>query len=256
MIFKTQQDPRRAGLAATLSAGAGLAVLLSAGQAFAAPPAAETKKPAPKPPTVSELVVTAEHKEPGEVVGDIKPDLQLAPEDVAAYGVSTITDLLDELGPEIGSNSGRGGEGPAILVNGRRISGFNEIRNIPTEAILRVDILPEEAALKYGFSANQRVVNIVLKDHFGSQLADISGGGSTAGGAASGQAETGITRISGERRLNLDLKYNPQASLTEAQRGVTPLTTEPSLDLAGAPVDDRRFRTLIAESRRSPPTRS
>jgi hypothetical protein len=29
--------------------------------------------------------------------GDIKPDLQLTPEDVAAYGVSTITDLIDQL---------------------------------------------------------------------------------------------------------------------------------------------------------------
>jgi len=232
-----------------LCSGVSVAVLLSASAAFAAsPPAAKT--PASKPNTVSELVITGEHKQPGEVVGDIKPDLQLAPEDVATYGVSTIADLLDELGPEIGGNSGRGGEGPAILVNGRRISGFNEIRNIPTEAILRVDILPEEAAPKYGFSANQRVVNIVLKDHYGSQLADLVGGATTAGGAASGQAEAGVTRISGERRFNLHLNYSAQASLTEAERGVTPLSLGPALDLAGAPVDDRRFRTLVAENRK------
>ena len=111
------------------------------------------------------------------MIGDIKPDIQFQPEDIQAYGVSTITELLDELAPEIGSNSGRGGEGPAILVNGKRISSVNEIRNLPTESILRVDILPEEAALKYGFSANQRVVNIVLKDHFGAKLLpDVLGG--------------------------------------------------------------------------------
>jgi len=251
VILGDPQRPQPAGLATVLAAGASLAALLYASAAVAAPPAAaEAKKPTPKPNTVSELVITADQRQPGEVVGDIKPDLQLAPEDVAAYGVSTITDLLDELGPEIGGNSGRGGEGPAILVNGRRISGFNEIRNLPTEAILRVDILPEEAALKYGFSANQRVVNIVLKDHYGSELADIVGGATTAGGAAAGQAEAGVTRISGERRMNLDLKYNPQASLTEADRGVIPLATSPTLDLAGNPVDDRRFRTLVAESQK------
>jgi hypothetical protein len=35
----------------------------------------------------------------------------------------------------------RGGS-PVILLNGRRIAGFQEIRDLPTEAILRVDILP------------------------------------------------------------------------------------------------------------------
>jgi iron complex outermembrane receptor protein len=227
-----------------LRAGACAAALMTAAsgvQAAAAP------APAPKPGTVSEVVVTAQ---PGAVVGDIKADLQLAPEDVAAYGVSTITDLLAELAPEIGSNSGRGGEGPAILVNGRRISGFNEIRNLPTESILRVDILPEEAALKYGFSANQRVVNIVLKPSYGSELADLTGGATTVGGAAAGQAEVGVTRIAGERRFNLDLKYNPQASLTEADRNVIPLATAPSLDLAGNPIDQRRFRTLVPDTQK------
>jgi iron complex outermembrane receptor protein len=236
-------------LRSSLRAGAGVAALLGGSQALAAE---APKAPSPsRPATVSELVVTAERKaEPGAVVGDIQPDLQLQPQDVQAYGVSSITELLAELAPEIGSNSGRGGEGPAILLNGRRISGFNEIRNLPTEAILRIDILPEEAALKYGFSANQRVVNIVLRSSYGSELVNLQAGASTAGGAASGQVEVGATRIDGERRFNFDLKYNPQASLTEADRNVTPRTTGPVLDLAGNPVDERRFRTLIPESQK------
>jgi hypothetical protein len=242
-----------------LRAGVCAAALLAASGALAAPAPApavtDARKPAaapvPETGTVSELVVTAQPRvESGAAVGDIKADLQLQPQDVAAYGVSTITDLLAELAPEIGSNSGRGGEGPAILVNGRRISGFNEIRNLPTESILRVDILPEEAALKYGFSANQRVVNIVLKPSYGSELADLVGGATTAGGAAGGQAEVGVTRIAGERRFNFDLKYNPQASLTEADRGVIPLTAGPTVDLAGNPVDARRFRTLVSDTQR------
>ncbi|MBS0360782.1 MAG: TonB-dependent receptor, partial [Proteobacteria bacterium] len=238
MILRPSTISLRLFLCATAS--------LVAGAAAAAP------APAPKTgATVSEITVVAPPKiEPGVVVGDIKPDLQLQPQDVQAYGVSTITELLDELAPEIGSNSGRGGEGPAILLNGKRISGLNEIRNLPTEAILRVDILPEEAALKYGFSANQRVVNIVLKDHVDAVLADLQGGMATAGGGASGQAESGITRISGEHRLNLDLKYTPVASLTEAQRKVLPLPGTPATDLAGNPVDQRPFRTLVSESQK------
>ncbi|HEY3950499.1 hypothetical protein [Phenylobacterium sp.] len=244
MILRPPTSPLRLILCAT--AGFAAPLMACAGAAAAAP------APAPKSgSTVSEVTVTAPPKiEPGAVVGDIKPDLQLQPEDVQAYGVSTITELLSELAPEIGSNSGRGGEGPAILVNGRRISGINEIRNLPTEAILRVDILPEEAALKYGFTANQRVVNIVLKDHVDAVLADLQGGMATEGGGASGQAEAGVTRITGERRLNLDLKYTPVASLTEAQRGILPLPGSPTVDLAGNPADPRPFRTLVPESQK------
>jgi hypothetical protein len=196
--------------------------------------AAEAPKPAPsndKPKTVSEVVVQPEASGKGAVVGDIKPDIQLQEQDVQAYGVSSITELLDELAPLTNSNAGRGGEGPAILVNGRRISSLNEIRNLPTEAILRVDILPEEAALTYGFTANQRVVNIVLKDHVGADLLVASGGAATEGGGASGQGEAGRTRISGDRRFNIDLKVSGQASLTEAQRSLT------SLAAGAAPFD-------------------
>jgi iron complex outermembrane receptor protein len=228
---------------------AGLALSLAAttsalAQTAAAPHPAPTTAAA-KAVTVKELEIVGERaNEVSGAAGDIKPDLQLTPEDVAAYGVSTITDLIDQLNPEIGGNSGRGGEGPAILINGRRISGFNEVRNIPTEAIQRVDILPEEAALTYGFSANQRVVNIVLKSSFGAQMVDLGGGASFAGGGASYQAETSTTRIAGERRFNLSLKYNRQDALTESDRNVTPLATDPTLNLAGGAADQRPYRTL------------
>jgi hypothetical protein len=231
----TRHDPKSCGpdLRARLIAGAALA--LACGPALAAEaPAPAPAADAPKPKTVGEVVVQPSAVAKGTVVGDIKPDLQLKEQDVQAYGVSTITELLDELAPLTNSGAGRGGEGPAVLVNGRRISSLNEIRNIPTEAILRVDILPEEAALTYGFTANQRVVNIVLKDHVGADLLAANGGAATEGGAAAGQGEIGRTRISGDRRFNIDLKYNRAAALTEAERSLTSLATgNAPFDLAG-----------------------
>src|SRR3546814_6740550 len=65
--------------------------------------------------------------------------------------------------PQTRSGRGRGGGRPVILVNGRRISGFGAVRNIPPEAIAKVEIFPEEVALQYGYSATERVVNFVLK---------------------------------------------------------------------------------------------
>ena len=86
--------------------------------------------------------------------------------DIRATGATDITELLDALAPQIGSARGRGGERPVLLLNGQRISSFRELRDLPTEAIQRVEILPEEVALKYGYRADQRVVNFILRERF------------------------------------------------------------------------------------------
>jgi iron complex outermembrane receptor protein len=197
--------------------------------------------------TVSGLTVTA-HKPvyanmPGAVVGDIEPELMLGPSDVQSYGVSTVTDLLNELAPETRSDRGRGGETPVVLLNGRRISSLNEIMNIPTEAILRVDILPEEVSLKYGYTADQRVVNIVLRRRFRATTVEGQGGGPTEGGEVTGQGELDLLHIRRDDRLNLDLKYQGASGITDSARGIiepTPLTPP----TAGIPIpgnlgDDR-----------------
>ncbi len=75
MTFNKRQPFLRAGVCAS-------ALLATTHSLAAEAPKAKAQPPA-KPPTVSELVVTAEPKaELGAAVGDIKPDLQLAPEDV------------------------------------------------------------------------------------------------------------------------------------------------------------------------------
>jgi iron complex outermembrane receptor protein len=205
------------GLAMTLRGGvcaAPLAALLvtaapafaqSAVQTQAQPAAAKTAAPprraraltpADDPPEVSEIVVTAGktvyQTQPGAVAGDIEPEVQLSPAQIQSYGVSTVTELLDELAPQTRSDRGRGGGSPVVLLNGRRISGFNEIRDIPTEAILRVDILPEEVALKYGFTADQRVVNIVLRRRFRAETVDVRAGTPTEGGSVTGRRRATI----------------------------------------------------------------
>lgn len=176
----------------------------------------------------NELTVTARPRDyahqPGAVIGDIKPELQLGPADIQTYGVSSVTELLSELAPETRSDRGRGGGAPVVLLNGRRISGLGEIQNIPTEAILRVDILPEEAALKYGYTADQRVVNIVLRRRFRAITAEAAGGGPSQGDEATGQAELDLLRIRRDDRLNLDLQYKGASGITDGDRSLTPAT--------------------------------
>ena len=84
----------------------------------------------------------------GSVIGDIPPENVLDSRDVRATGATSIDDLLEALAPQIGSAPGRSAGRPVLLLNGQRISGFRELRDIPPEAIERMEILPEEVALK------------------------------------------------------------------------------------------------------------
>jgi uncharacterized membrane protein YgcG len=215
-----------------------LSGLLTPWRAAAAPspaPAPAPKTPAPDPDDeVQEVVVRGKRiPQVGGVVGDIKPELQLSPADIQSYGVSSVTELLEELAPETRSDRGRGGESPVVLLNGHRISSFNEIQNIPTEAILRVDILPEEVSLKYGYTANQRVVNIVLRRRFRAITGEGIAGAPTEGGEIKGTAEADLLNLRGDARLNLDLKYTANTALSEHARGVVEPASSGFFDTQG-----------------------
>ena len=169
----------------------------------------------------------------GSVVGDIKPEITLSPADIRSYGVNNISDLLDELAPQTGSDRGRGGGGPVVLLNGRRISGFGEIRDLPTEAIQRVEILPEEVSLKYGYAADQRVVNIVLRRRFRAIIGQVGGGIATEGGGESTNPEANLVRIHNDQRFSVNLRYQTAAALRESQRDVTSIASGLPYDLTG-----------------------
>ena len=186
-----------------------------------------------------EIVVTGVRR--GSVIGDIPPENELNSRDIRATGATDITELLDALAPQIGSARGRGGERPVLLLNGQRISGFREIRDIPTEAISRVEILPEEVALKYGYRADQRVVNIVLRERFRSTTARLDGKTATEGGWTSGLADVTQLRIEKGSRLTTNLHVEGNTGLTESERDI-------DLRDPNAP-DDRASRTLYGSKK-------
>ena len=163
-----------------------------------------------------EIVVSGQRPR-GSVIGDVEPEVTFNGGDIRALGVSSINDLLTELGPQL--TSARGGQ-PIVLLEGRRISSFREIATLPAEAIARAEILPEEVALKYGYPADQKVLNIVLRQRFKAVTAEVKDRISTSGGANQVDAQLGLLTIRRDQRLNLNAAYQQADMLTEAQRGI------------------------------------
>ena len=188
----------------------------------------------------SQPIVVTGSKIPGSVIGDIPPENTLTSRDVQATGATSINELLDAIAPQTGSAQGRGGERPILLLNGQRISSFRELRDIPTEAISRVEILPEEVALKYGYSANQRVVNFVLRSRFRSTATMVRGQASTEGGFLGGTGDMTRLMIGEKGRTSVNLHAEGNGMLTESERDIR--LQEP-LD-PGDP-DPRPARSLI-----------
>jgi hypothetical protein len=186
-----------------------------------------------------EEVVVSGRRLPGSVVGDIQPETTLSSQEIRALGVGSVTELIAALGPQLNSSGGRGGR-PVVLINGVRVSGFAEVRDLPTEAIQRVDIFPEEVALKYGYRADQRVMNIVLRSRFRAYTGDLSARGSTAGGREGANIGAGLLRIQRETRWQIDLKARHDDRLLESEREV--------VGADGAPRPDAASRTLLPAS--------
>ena len=207
------------------------------------PPAQDPAGPDPDVPTASEeeaedavdlgTVSVSSARPRGSVDTDIPPDLVLSAEEIMAYGASDIAELLTYLEPVTRSSSGRTDLQPVFLVNGRRTSGFREIRGIPTEAIERTEILPEAVAVQFGYRPEQRVVNFVLKADFRSTTYQLTGRVPTQGGRSTVEAEADLLRISGSNRWSMDLEYSRSTPLYESERNIRRDPGSQPFDLIG-----------------------
>jgi len=187
-------------------------------------PAAAAPQSPPEQEQDDEDIVVRGKPPRGSVIGDIPPQVVLSSKDVKATGATSFDELLEAIAPDIGAARGSGAARPLVLLNGRRVSSYRELRDIPIEAVTRVDILPEEVALKYGYPPDQKVVNVVLQNRFAEWVGQASGNTASHDGYLGGGAD--VTRIlltPGQRStLNLhagtsDILRGSQRSLVEQQ---------------------------------------
>ena len=168
--------------------------------------------------------------------------------EIQALGATSVGELIARVSPQTSSGRGRGEGGmPLILVNGQRVTNFRELRNYPPEAIKRVEILPEEVALRFGSPPNTRVVNLILKDNFSSRALEGSYSLPTAGGFNAWRGEATLLKIKKLNRFTVTGTATETSPLFENERDVVqaassipPVSTDP---------DPAAFRTLIGDSR-------
>ena len=210
----------------------------------AEPPAAPTTSTgAPSGDSTAEVfgdeepIVITGARPRGSVIGDIPPENTLDARDIRATGATSISELLDAVSAQTGSARGRSGGRPVLLLNGQRISGFRELRDLPPEAIQRMEILPEEVALKYGYTADQRVVNIVLRERFRATTIEARGTAATDGDYANGRLEGTRLAIRNGKRTSVNLQIGGNDPLYESDRAID---ANPA-----SSVDERDARTLV-----------
>lgn len=216
----------------------------SAAQPGAPPPAAE--------PDDSDIVVEGKPAR-GSVIGEIPPETVLSSRDVKATGGTSFDELLDAIAPLIGVARGSGSPRPLVLLNGRRVSSYRELRDIPIEAISRVDILPEEVALKYGYPPDQKVVNVVLQNNFVESVALGAANTAANDGYTGGGADLTRIKLTPKRHTTINLHAGTDDILRGSARrlveqqyesegtGATGLLIPPELGIRGTGTFYRQF---------------
>jgi hypothetical protein len=180
-----------------------------------------------------EIIVTAPRIR-GSVETRIPPIDELVEADVQALGASSVAEVVASLATQSRSGRGRGDGQPVILLNGQRVSSFRDIRDLPSDAIKKVEVFPEEVALQYGFRPDQRVINFILKDNFSSFSAEVEYGGPTQhSGFDRQEFETTFTRIGPDSRFNIDIELERRTLLTEAERNIQASTASAPFALQG-----------------------
>ncbi|MBB3695677.1 hypothetical protein [Sphingomonas sp. BK580] len=155
----------------------------------------------------------------GSAVTDIAPLAVLDASAIAALGAQSVEEVNRAIQ---GQTRSADGSAPILLLNAQRVSGYQEIQSLPPEAIEKIEILPEPAALRYGFPPSRRVVNYVTRRRFTQMEARAAVGSTLPTGRGTINARTGYTRLRDDARLTANLDYTRSDPLYWSDRALRP----------------------------------
>ena len=152
-------------------------------------------------------------------IGAEAPIAVLDQDALAAIGAGSIDDINQAIQ---GQTQAADGAGPIYLLNAQRVASYEEIGSLPPEAIEMVEVLPEPAALRFGFPPTRRVVNFITKARFDQVELYGAALSTVAFGSATETAKTGYTRLRGGARLTANLEYAHTDPLLNSERTLGP----------------------------------
>lgn len=182
------------------------------------PAAAQDTAPAAASPeaAVPDVVVTGRR---GEVATDAQALATFDSRAIEATGATSIGELLRTIQ---GITQSADGQPPIFLLNAQRVSGYEEIGNLPPEAIAKVEVLPEPVALRYGYPPTRRIVNFITKRRFRQLALKYVLGTTTRGGASSVNPHLDLTRLHDDSRLTVSFDAHHTDALLQSSRHVLP----------------------------------
>jgi hypothetical protein len=165
----------------------------------------------PATPQTETIIVRGERVDPYDL-SDIEPELTLTTADIEETLAFTVSEVLDDLPPT------REGIERVTLVNGKPGMNPRTWQGFPAKAIEKVEVLPIEASVQLGFSLNQQVTNITLKEDFSGYGLSAEVRALTNGGQLGTTLGGGHARIEGDNLLRLAVTWAEQDALEESER--------------------------------------
>ncbi len=205
----------------------GLLVLTTVGtvplRASAEPPRAENQtvetRDSDKSVREGDDIIVTGRRIAGSAIRDAAPVAVLDADALRSLGATDLQTVINRL--KALTESASGGD-PVILLNGRRISGFSELRSLPPEAFERTEILPEQEAARFGFPPTVKVLNLVTKKRYRATTARQLVGTTTEGGGETNFAEATLANIEGARRTSLSVSHLRLNPILQAERDIAP----------------------------------
>lgn len=133
-------------------------------------------------------------------------------DDIATFSAVSVGEVIDRL--EQRNNGNR----YTVIVNGKRISDLASLRDLPPEALQRLEVLDHLPATFYGGKANEKVLNLVLKERFSSKNTNAEVRLPTEGGTSTVSDAMRYSHIAGDTRINMAISLSRSSILLANSR--------------------------------------
>lgn len=174
------------------------------------PPAGQVPAVGTQAPVTLPEVVVIGSRRPKSLDGAQVLD-ELSEGRIATYAAGSINELIERLQQQDGREF-------SIVVNGQRIGSLADLGELPAEALEGLQIYTPADAKRFGFSANNRLLNLTLKRNFRTLSLEDELRGATEGGGVAVSGETRGAVLDGDRRLNGFGRARAEEGLLARQR--------------------------------------